>query len=156
MERNESIPIEAVDVPNILVPVRADRDKDWAVDFLIKLHRRGPIRVHLLSVQPTLAGFVHVRMFFDGAQIRAFYREEAEREFAPMCRALDAAGIPYNTHTAVGYDAEEIAQFAQAHHCRQIVMGPMKGLGLSELILGSLSHQVERLMRMAGKTCEVL
>ena len=73
-----------------------------------------------------------------------------------MRRALDAAGVPYDTHTVVGYDAEEIAKFAQARQCRQIVMGPVKGMGLSEMILGSLSHQVERLMRMAGRPCEVL
>lgn len=156
MEPTASKPIQESAVPNILAPVRADRDTAWAADFLIKLHRREPIRVHLLSVQPTVAGFVHVRMFFDAAQIRAFYSDEAERELAPMRRALDAAGVPYNVHTVVGYDAEEIAKFAQTHHCRQIVMGPVRGLGISEMILGSLSHQIEHLMRMAGNTCEVL
>ena len=156
MDTNTPTSIEENSVPNILVPVRADRNTAWAADFLAKLLQRGPIRVHLLSVQPPMTGFVHVKMFFDPAEIRAFYDEQAERAFAPMRRALDAAGIPYNTHTVVGHDAEEIAKFAQSHHCRQIVMGPMKGLGISELILGSLSHQIEHLMRTAGRPCEVL
>jgi nucleotide-binding universal stress UspA family protein len=141
-------------VPNILAPVRPDRDTDWAVGFLIKLHQRERIRVHLLSVQPPLNG--HVRMFFNQDQLSAFHQEDAEKELEPMRRALDAAGVPYNMHVVVGYLAEEIAKFAQEHHCPQIVMGPMKGSGLSELILGSLTRQVEHLMRISGKTCEVL
>ena len=156
MDTNPSKPIQEPAVPNILAPVRADRNTAWAANFLIGLSRREPIRVHLLSVQPPVTGFVHVKIFFDPAEIRAFYDEQAEREFAPMRRALDAAGVPYETHTVVGYDAEQIAKFAQGLQCRQIVMGPMKGLGLSEMILGSLSHQVERLMRLAGRPCEVL
>jgi nucleotide-binding universal stress UspA family protein len=156
MERDASTTMDPAGVPSILAPVRADRNTAWAVDFLIKLHRRGPIRVHLLSVQPPVTGFVHVKMFFDPAEISAFYREQAERAFEPMRRALDAAGVPYDTHVVVGYDAEEIAKFAQRHQCRQIVMGPAKGLGLSELVLGSLTHQIEHLMRMSGRTCEVL
>ena len=141
-------------MPNILVPVRTDRDTDWVANFLIKLHQRERIRVHLLSVQPPFTG--HVRMFFAEAEIRAFRWEDAQREFAPIRRALDAAGVPYNTHLVVGYLAEEIARFAQALHSPQIVMGPPKGRGLSELVLGSLTRQVEQLMRVSGNACEVL
>lgn len=141
-------------MPNILAPVRPDRDMDWAVNFLVKLHQRERIRVHLLSVQPPYNG--HVRMFFSESQIRAIHEEDAEVELAPMRKALDAAGVPYNTHVAVGNVAEEIARFAQDHHCPQIVMGPVRGTGVSEMIMGSLSRQVEHLMRLAGKTCEVL
>ena len=141
-------------MPNILVPVRPDRDTDWVVDFLIKLHRRERIRVHLLSVQPPING--HVRMYFSESEIRTYWKEEAEREFAPIRRALDAAGVPYNTHRVVGYVAEEIARFAQDLHSPQIVMGPPRGRGFSELVLGSLARQVEQLMQVSGRTCEVL
>lgn len=141
-------------MPNILAPVRPDRDTDWIADFLIKLHQRERIRAHLLSVQTPLNG--HVRMYFAEAEIRAYWKEEAEREFAPIRRTLDAAGVPYNTHLVVGYLAEEIARFAQTLHCPQIVMGPPRGRGLSELVLGSLTRQVEQLMRVSGRTCEVL
>lgn len=147
-------PIEGEGVPNILAPIRDDRDTDWAVAFLAKLHQRERIRVHLLSVQAPYNG--HVRMFFKDVQVRAFQREDAQKELAPVCKALDRAGVPYNTHVVVGYAAEEIARFAQRHNCRQIVMGPPKGRGLSELILGSLGQQVEHLMRVSGRTCEVL
>lgn len=141
-------------MPNILAPVLRDRNRQSVVDFLIKLHQRDRIRVHLLSVQQPLYG--HVRMFFSDAQVRAFHEENAQRELEPMRCALDAAGVPYNTHVVVGYQAEEIARFAQSHHCPQIVMGPIKGSGMSELILGSLTRQVEHLMQMAGSACKVL
>ena len=139
---------------NILVPVRPDRDIDWAVGFLAKLQQRQHIRVHLLSVQPPLNG--HIRMFFDEAQVRAFHEEDAERDMAPLRAALDAAGVPYNTHVVVGYLAEEIARFAQEHHCPQIVMGPVRGGGFPEFVMGSLTRQVEHLMRLAGSPCEVV
>lgn len=139
---------------DVLAPVRSDRDTEWAVAFLVKLHQRERIRVHLLSVQQPYNG--HVGMFFSAGQMRAFHREDAEREIAPMRKALEAAGIPCESHIVVGRVAEEIARFAQEHACRQIVMGPVRGHGLSQFILGSLTQQVEHLMRAAGKTCEVL
>lgn len=149
---SESVPGD--DMTNVLAPVRPDRDTDWAVSFLVKLHQRERMLVHLLSVQVPYNG--HVRMFFSPGQVRAFQREDAERELEPMRRALQAAGVPYACHVVVGRVAEEIAKFAQEHACHQIVMGPVRGRPLSGLILGSLTHQVEHLMRMAGQTCEVL
>jgi nucleotide-binding universal stress UspA family protein len=139
---------------NVLAPVRPDRDTDWAVAFLVKLHQRERILVHLLSVQVPYNG--HVGMFFSAGQLRAFQREDAERELEPMRRALHAAGVPCESHIVVGRVAEEIAKFAQDHDCHQIVMGPVRGRARSGFILGSLTHQVEHLMRMAGQTCEVL
>lgn len=138
----------------VLAPVRADRDTDWAAAFLVKLHQRERILVHLLSVQPPYDG--HVRMFFSPAQVRAFHREDAERELAPVRRALEAAGVPHETHVVVGRVAEEIARFAREHGCRQIVMGPVRGRARPGLVLGSLTQQVERLLRTAGTPCEVL
>lgn len=139
---------------NILAPVRPDRDTDWVAGFLIKMHQRERIRVHLLSVRSPFNG--HVRMFFDEPQIRAFHQEDAESELAPVRRALDAAGVPYDAHVAVGYAAEEIVRFAHKHHCPQIVIGPPKGNGLSDLVLGSLTRQIEHMMRLTGEACEVL
>jgi nucleotide-binding universal stress UspA family protein len=141
-------------MPNILAPVRPERDTEWAVRFLIKLHQRERVRVHLLSVQPAYYG--HVRMFFSEAQIRAFHEEDSERELAPVRKALDLAGVSYNVHMRVGNTAETIANFAREYHCPQIVMGPPRGLGFSELILGSLTREVQNLMQAYGRSCEVL
>lgn len=139
---------------NILAPVLPGRDMQWQARFLARLHDRERIRVHLLSVQPPYNA--HVRMFFNSAQIRDIQESDARAELEPAARALDAFGVPYNTHVVIGHPAEEIARFAQGHHCPQIVMGPALGSGLPELVLGSLNRQVQMLMQQAGRLCEVL
>lgn len=138
----------------VLFPVVGERDPAWAVDFVTRLQQREPILVELLSVQQPYTG--HVRMFFDKDQVFTFHKEDAERELAPVRNALDAAGIPYRSHMVVGYSAEAIAQFAQDHHCSQIVLGPPPGRGLSEVLLGSLTRQVRALVESSGAPCEVL
>ncbi len=138
----------------ILFPVVGDRDSSWGITFLERLQQRGPITVELLSVQQPYTG--HVRMFFDKDQVFTFHKEDAERELAPVRRALDAAGVPYRTHMVVGYSAEAIADFAKEQRVAQIVLGPPRGRGFSELILGSLTRQVRSLMESAGAPCEVL
>jgi len=145
---------EDSDVANILAPVRSDRDVRWISECLAKLHQREPIRVHVLSVQPAYDG--HVRMFFHPEEIHAIQREDAEREMQPLCDALKKLGIPFNKHVAVGSSAEEIASFAESHYCRQIVMGPSLASRFTELVLGSLNHQVSALMRASGRSCEVI
>jgi nucleotide-binding universal stress UspA family protein len=139
---------------NILFPVRPDRDTAWVVSFLAKLRQREPVFVHLLSVQMPLSG--HVRMFFSEAQVRAFHEEDGEKELAPVRKALDQAGIPYVPHMVVGHSAETIATFAREYNCHQVVMGPALENGFSDLVLGSLTRQVEHLLRSSGKPCEVL
>jgi nucleotide-binding universal stress UspA family protein len=139
---------------NVLLVVRRDRDMEWAVNFVTQLHRREPVRIHLLSVQTPFTG--HVRMFFDDAAIRAFHLEDGEVEVAPVKQALDRAGVPCETHIQVGFSAATIADFAREHRCRQIVMGPpRKGL-VSQLLLGSLTEQVAHLMQSNGQACEVV
>ena len=138
----------------ILFPVVGDPDPSWAIDFLRRLRQREPILVELLSVQQPYTG--HVRMFFDKDQVFTFHKEDAERELAPVRRALEEADIPYRAHMTVGYSAEAIAEFAQAHRVSQIVLGPPPGRGLSELLLGSLTRQVRQLMQSSGAPCEVL
>jgi nucleotide-binding universal stress UspA family protein len=138
----------------IVFPVRPDRDTDWAVSCLLRIQQREPIVVDLLSVQTPFDG--NVRMFFSEEEIRAFHDEDAERELAPVRRKLDAAGIPYQAHIVVGCSAKAIAKFAREHHASQIVLGPVRGRGLSEMVLGSLTRQIEHLMESAGSRCEVL
>lgn len=139
---------------DILAVVRPDHDTDWVARFLIEMYQRERVHVHLVSVRCPFNG--HVRMFFDETLLHDFHREDAETELAPVRQALDAAGVPYETHVAVGYAAEEIVKLAQKHRCMRIVMGPPKGGSLSELILGSLNRQIEQMMRVTGKACEVL
>ncbi|MFM8609401.1 MAG: universal stress protein [Burkholderiaceae bacterium] len=139
---------------NILAPVQPGQDTEWSSQFLWQLHQRDRIRVHLLSVQPPYSAYV--RSFFGNRQIHEIQERDAQAELEPMQRALDALGVPYNTHVVVGQPAEEIARFAQGHRCPQIVIGPSPAAGLTELVLGSLTRQVQLLMQQSGRLCEVL
>lgn len=142
-------------VKNVLFPVRSDRDIQWVIDFMIRLHQREPVRIHLLSVQTPFDG--HVRMFFKDDEIRRIQREDGEAELQPVREALDRAGVPYVCHIGVGFSAATIAEFARQYDCRQIVMGPPRSQGaVSQLLLGSIGRQVEHLLQVAGQPCEVL
>jgi nucleotide-binding universal stress UspA family protein len=138
----------------VLVPVVDDHDQRWVVDFLAQEHERDPLVVHLLSVQPRYSG--HVRMFVDPALIHEAQEEDAQAQMKPMCEALSARGIPYHAHVVEGSTAEQIASYAQAHDCQQIVIGPPRAGWSSERVLGSVNRQVEQLLRHAGRPCEVL
>jgi nucleotide-binding universal stress UspA family protein len=138
----------------ILFPVVNERDTAWGIAFLERLRQREPIEVELLSVQQPYTG--HVRMFFDKDEVHTFHLEDARRELAPVKAALDRAGIPSNTHVAVGHSAAAIADFAKSRGISQIVLGPTPGRGLTGLVLGSLTRQVRSLMESAGTPCEVL
>jgi nucleotide-binding universal stress UspA family protein len=140
---------------NILVPVHVGQDTQWVARYLLKLHQRERIRVHLLTIQPRYSGVVG--MFFSRIEIREFRREDADRAFAALGELLRSLGIPYNTHSVIGKTVEEITKFAQEHHCPQIVIGPTNENWIKELLFGSLTRRVESLMRSTSdKPCEVL
>ncbi|MEW5707366.1 MAG: universal stress protein [Pseudomonadota bacterium] len=142
-------------IENVLLPVSDERDMQWAVDYVTRLSRQGPIRVHLLSVQTPFNG--HVRMFFKDDDIAQFHREDGEKELAPVREVLEGAGVPCVSHVAVGYSAATIAEFARRYHCTRIVMGPQRDpMTVSGLLLGGLSRQVEQLLRTAGQACQVV
>jgi nucleotide-binding universal stress UspA family protein len=138
----------------ILFPVRTDRDTEWVVSHLVRLHEAEPVFVHLLSVHMPYNG--HVRLFFPESQLEAFYHEDANQQLAPVRRALDFAGVPYTAHVEIGYSAQAIADFARQYHFDKIIMGPARGLDVTGLVLGSLKAQVERLLEASGAHCEVL
>ncbi len=140
---------------NVLFPVSSERDTQWGVDYLVRMHREESVRVHLLSVQPSLNG--HVRMFFSDQDIKHFHREDGEKELAPVREKLDAAGVPHVAHIAVGSSAATIAEFARRFQCEQVVMGPaVSGGVLSGMLIGGIAHQVAHLLETMGAACQVI
>jgi nucleotide-binding universal stress UspA family protein len=140
---------------NILFPIAAERDTHWSVDYLIRMHREEPVRVHLLSVQPSLNG--HVRMFFGDDDIRHFHREDGEKDLFPVQEQLSAAGVSHVCHIAVGSSAATIAEFARRFQCEQVVMGPAVSRGLlSGVLIGGLAQQVAHLLETMGTACQVI
>ncbi len=60
----------------------------------------------------------------------------------PAMQKLDAAGVKYVHHIAVGEPAEVIVKFAKEKGCDEIVMGA-RGVGsTASLLLGSVATKV--------------
>jgi nucleotide-binding universal stress UspA family protein len=140
---------------NILVPVHAGQDTQWVARHLVKLHQRERIRVHLLTVRPQYSGLVG--LFFSCADLIEFNRKDGDDALQPMRLALDATGVPYNTHRAIGSTVDEITKFAKENYCPQIVIGPAGAHWFKALFVNSLTRRVAAMMRASSdKACEVL
>jgi nucleotide-binding universal stress UspA family protein len=128
-----------------LVPVDSTGNALGAIRHVVKLvEGRELLDIHLLNVEPALPGSLtrHVaRELLDG-----YRREEAEKALAPARALLDAAGIPYTEHVLVGHPAHVIAEQARRLACDKVIMGT-HGFGtVTQLLLGSVSHEAIHLM----------
>ena len=123
----------------VLAAVDGSQSTDRAVSHLIdELHRGGPAVIHLLHVQPG----------FDSAKLPQVARnglldklqaDERDSALASARRLLDAAAIPYMTHTDTGDPATAIARHAAAHNCDEIVMGTRGLSAVENLLLGTVT-----------------
>jgi hypothetical protein len=137
----------AAHAQDILVPIATSGDAPRAAAAAIARYRAAPALVHLLNVQPPLPR--HVARFFAQRDLDAFHLEAGMHVLAQAIAALDAAGVAHRDHVVVGHAAQAIAQFAEHHDCRDILLEPESGLR-AWLHLGSLHHQVQHLMRAAS------
>jgi nucleotide-binding universal stress UspA family protein len=86
-----------------------------------------------------------VRRFLSDAEIADLQRGEGEEVLREACDLLNAAGVAYQAHVAVGPIPETIARFADENACDFIVMGTQGRGGLSQILLGSVATQVVHL-----------
>lgn len=124
----------------ILIAVDGSAPSDNAVRFVIGLARRGPLEIHVVTVQPTLPG--GVRTFVPKELIDNFYNEEGRKALASACALLDAAGLGYETHIAIGPIARAVVEYAERTGCEQIVMGSRGHGAATGLLLGSVATGV--------------
>lgn len=130
---------------DVVVPICEAADAAWAAAQAIAMYRAEPVRIHLINVQRPLPK--HVAQFFNRNDLREFHHEAGMRLLEPAMRLLDEAGVPHEDHVLIGHQAETIVQFAEDHHCRQVIVdAPARGL-LSVLGLGSIGSQVRHLMQ---------
>ncbi len=117
---------------------------DRVIDQLLhQLETEGPMELHLLNVQiPVDSG--HARMFVSTEDIEAYHREEGLQALKSAREKLDASGVKYNWHVAVGRIADTIIQFALEHAIDRIVMGTHGRSALTHLLLGSVASEVSR------------
>jgi nucleotide-binding universal stress UspA family protein len=128
-----------------LVPVDSTGNALGAIHHVIKLvSQREPLEIHLLNVETSLPS--HITRFVSKENLDAFRHDEAEKAFAPARVLLDAAGIPYIEHMVVGHPAQCIADLAKRLRCDKVIMGT-HGFGtITQLLLGSVSHEAIHLM----------
>lgn len=126
----------------VLVAVDGSLPSGRALEHVINLSRAGAvIDVHLLNVQiPVESG--HVRMFVTPEEIDGWYRDEGIAELEPSRIALDAAGLPYTQHIAVGHLVETICRYAAEQDFELLVMGSRERSGLGRALMGSVAQGV--------------
>ncbi len=129
----------------VLLAVDGSIHSDNAVRFVIDLARRGRLDIHLVTVQPMLPG--GVRTFVPKELINNFYNDEGRKALSSARALLDAAGLAYETHIAIGPVARAIVEFADKLDCGQIVMGSRGHGATAGLLLGSVATGV-----IAGST----
>ena len=126
----------------ILIPVDGSSYSERAVKQVLELADSGAkLEITLLNVQIPIASG-HVRMFISQDEVNSYHQDEGLAALASSRALLEAAGVPYSYHIAVGRVAETIVRFAREGNIDKIVMGTHGRGGLLELLLGSVAHEV--------------
>lgn len=133
----------------ILIPVDGSVAANRAVEQVIAsvAWLKETPQIHLLNVQWKLASG-NVKLFIDQDTINDYYREQGMAALAEARARLDAAGLAYGYHIAIGTPAEAIVQAAQEQQVDQIVMSARGQSTLNHLLLGSVASKVAHLAPM--------
>ena len=130
----------------VLIPVDGSVSANRAVEHVVAsvAWLKEVPQIHLLNVQWKLASG-NVKLFIDQDTINDYYREQGMAALAEARARLDAAGLAYSYHIAVGTPAEAIVQAAQEQQVDQIVMSAHGQGSLTTLLLGSVASKVAHL-----------
>lgn len=134
----------------LLVPVDGSDTSLRAVEHVIKTSSayKDPPELHVINVQPPMPYGNRVSSVIGHDATEKYHREEALKALQPAMQKLDAAGVKYAHHIAVGEPAETIADYATQRGVDQIVMGT-RGTGApSSLFLGSVATKVVHLAKV--------
>ncbi len=128
----------------VLVPVDGSANSDRVIDHLLnELAVDAALDIILLNVQiPVDSG--HARMFVSAEDVETYHREEGLQALKSAREKLDAAGVKYHWHVAVGHIADTLIRFAQEQGAGRIVMGTHGRTALTHLLLGSVASDVSR------------
>ncbi|HUH93828.1 MAG TPA: universal stress protein [Casimicrobiaceae bacterium] len=128
----------------ILHPVDGSESATRATRQLIATldwYRERP-SIDLLTVHLPVPRFPNMSVVVDEDTIERYYAEECATMLAPSKKALDAAGVKYDTYRRVGSIAESIIDQAKASGADLIYMGTRGMTALSNMVLGSVATRV--------------
>ena len=125
----------------VLVPVDGSTNAVRALRHAMAQYRRDhELELHLLNVQPALSR--HVARFIARHDRDAWHHEQAEAALRGARDLLDRAGVPYQTHWAVGDRAGQICRNAESLRVHHIVMGTARKNSITRMLEDSTTHQV--------------
>jgi nucleotide-binding universal stress UspA family protein len=99
-------------------------------------------QVDLLAVHLPVPHIPRLGLVVGHEAVQGYYDEECDKMLADAKKALDAAGVKYRVHRAVGPIAETIVDQAEQLGSAMIWMGTRGGTAISNMVLGSTSTKV--------------
>ncbi len=128
-----------------LVPVDGSNNSLCAVRHVIKLVQdREPLDIHLLNVQPPIRG--DVTAFVAKTDVHGFHLDEAHKPMQRACELLSEAGLHFTKHVYVGHAGQVIADVAKELGCDKVIMGTHGYGTITQLLMGSVSHEAIHLI----------
>jgi len=139
-DRAESTPGE-LPMLNVLVPVDASPNALRAVRHAIAEYRRDhELQLHLLNVQPRVSR--HAARFVSRADREGWLHDRADAAMAAAVALLADAGVPHQTHWAIGERAEEICRAAKRLDVHHIVIGTARKNSITRMLEDSMTHRL--------------
>jgi nucleotide-binding universal stress UspA family protein len=125
----------------VLVPVDGSANALHAVRHAIAEYRRHhELELHLLNVQTPMSR--HVARFVGRQDRDTWHHDQAAAAMTAARALLDQAGVPYQTHWAVGDRAAEICRSAEHLGAHHIVMGTARRNSITRMLEDSVTNQV--------------
>ena len=125
----------------VLVPVDGSENALRAVRHAVtEYQRHHELELHLLNVQPRLSH--HIGRFVSRQDREGWQQDRADAAMAGAVALLVRAGVPHNTHSAIGGRAAEICRTADRLGAHHIVMGTARRNSITRMLEDSVTSQV--------------
>ncbi|MEO8310979.1 MAG: universal stress protein [Caldimonas sp.] len=139
-------------VLNVLVPVDGSPNALRAVRHVIAEYRRHhELRIHLLNVQPRVSR--HAARFVSRADREGWLHDRADTAMSAAVALLTDAGVPHQTHRAIGERAEQVCRAAKRLDVHHIVIGTARKNSITRMLEDSMTH---RLLESTSVPVEVI